>query len=196
MMRLPQSMSCWLSSGGHAQEAGEDVDGEVGGDLAHEVEGALGQRVVEGGGGQAAQEAGVAVDDARAELALEQAAHRAVADAVEFQEGGAFLDLVVVGLFEVDEPRGGEGLGVAVDAGDVGVPGDGPETGVGGLLGLPVDGVLVAQGVEHPPGGHPVGEVVEVREIDVGEGQGLTRGVRRGPGGRGHGVGSPRCHRW
>ncbi|MGC0379095.1 hypothetical protein RKD28_006611 [Streptomyces sp. SAI-229] len=88
-----------------------------------------------------------------------------MADTVQLQDGGALLDLVVVDLLEADEPGGGEGLGVAVDAGDVGVPGHGPEAGVGRLFRLPVDGVLVAQDVEHAPGGHTVGEVVEVREF-------------------------------
>ena len=141
-----------------------------------EVEGALGQGRVQGLRGQTAQEVAVAVDDARAELPLDHTAQRAVADTVHLQDGGALLDLVAVELFEVDEPRRREGLRVAVYAGDVLVLGHRPETGVRSLLGLPVDRVLVAQGVEHPPRRDAVGEVVEVREVHLAEGQGLVEG--------------------
>ena len=177
----------------YVEEAGEDVDGEVGGDFLDEVEGPLGQRRVQRGGGQATQEVGVAVDDARAELALEQTAQRAVADTVQLQDGGAGLDLVIVDFFEVDELRGGEGLGVTVDAGDVGVAGHGPEAGVGGVLGQPVHRVLVAQGVEHAPWGDAVGEVVQVGEVDVCQWHRFVHG-----GGRclGRHRMAPSRHRW
>lgn len=90
--------------GRHVEQAGEDVDGEVGLHLLDEVEGAPGQGGIQGSGGQAAQEVGLAADDARAELALEQPAQGPVAQAVEFEQGGAPPDLVVVDLLQVDEP--------------------------------------------------------------------------------------------
>ncbi len=65
---------------------------------------------------------------------------------------------------------------------DVVVPGDRPEAGVGGLLGLPVDRVPVAQGVEHAPGGDAVGEVVEVGEVHVVQRHGFLHGLAHGGG--------------
>lgn len=138
--------------GGHVEQPGEDLDGEVGADLLDEVELRLAQRLGDGGGGEAAQEFLVALEHAAAEVPLQQLAHGLVTGPVAFQHGPAQRDVVVVDLLEVDEPGQGERLRVAVDHRDVGVPGHGPEAVVGGGLRVEEGRRLPAQGIEPAPG--------------------------------------------
>ena len=128
--------------------------------------------------GQAAQEVLVAAQLRDAEVAGQQLAQRLVPGAVGLEDRAAQVLELGGRLLEVDELGRGEGLAVLVHHLDVLVAGDRPEAvAVAVGLVLPVQGILGAQRVEHPPR-LVVDEVVEVGEVDVR--QGYRGGLHQG----------------
>src|SRR5262245_28113986 len=85
------------------------------------------------------------------------------------------LDLLLGLLLEGDAVRRRERLRVAKDVLDVVEPRDRPEAAVGGGLGLPVDGVLLAELLEGPQG-DLLDEGVVARQVDLVE-AGAHRGL-------------------
>ena len=190
-----------------AEDLREHLHRDLGGDLAHEVELALGQREVQDLAGDASHLVLPHPDRPRGEPPGDQAAQLIVARGVHVDHRLARLDLLGVEVLQggAADLRG-IGVDVAVDDADVLVAGHRPEAGTAVGLGVPVDGVLGSQLRERRVG-HGLEERVVVGEVDEGRlghvalrGGGCTRRcpsprpTRGGAGPRSRLIGEERVH--
>jgi hypothetical protein len=156
----------------HAQDFGEDLHGYLRGDLLHEIELALGERLGEDPVADRVHGLLPDSDGAGGEAACDQLPQLRVARRVRVDHGFAGLDLVLVQVLEAGPPHLRRIRNeVAVHGADVPVARDGVEAGTVRLR-VEVHGGLVAQGAE-PLVGHPLDEGVVAGEVYLLQRDGL-----------------------